>query len=262
MFTCTDCNKPGAVCQDPRFTGGDGITFYFHGKKDKEYCILTDPNLHINAHFIGKRNEHMKRDFTWVQSLGILFHNHQLYVSALRTAVWDNAVDRLELAFNGKNITLPEAEGATWSSKTTPRVTITRHRDTNAVVVEAEGMFKIKANVVPITQKDSLVHNYGITEEDCFAHLDLGFSFHSLSEGVNGVLGQTYASNYTSRAKMGVEMPVLGGEKEFASSSLFSTDCAVAQFNGRSDSSINVVELSDDLNCASRIGGRGIVCKK
>lgn len=202
----------------------------------------------------------MVRDFTWVQSLGILFDNHQLYVGSTRTAVWDNTIDRLELAFDGQPISLPQEEGAMWSPKSAPRVSITRARDTNVVVIEVQGNFKIKANVVPITHAESRVHKYGMTKEDCFAHLDLGFSFYSLSGDVNGVLGQTYASNYTSRAKMGVDMPVLGGDKEFGSSHIFSTDCAVARFTGHSDSSMNI--KSNDLNCATPIGGRGIVCKK
>ncbi|KAL1825646.1 hypothetical protein ACET3Z_012424 [Daucus carota] len=255
--TCSpvcDCNKPGAVCQDPRFVGGDGITFYFHGKKDQEFCLLSDSNLHINAHFIGKRNDNMQRDFTWVQSLGIIFDNHQLYIGAMKTAIWDSAVDRVELSLDGEPIFLPEGEGAQWKPKSAPEVSITRSRDTNAIVIEVEGNFKIKANVVPITSRDSLVHNYAITSDDCFAHLDLGFTFYSLSNDVSGVLGQTYAGNYTSRVKMGVTMPVLGGDKDFASSSLFSADCAVARFNGLLDSSTNIA--------SSGINGRGIIFRK
>ncbi|GKC38148.1 hypothetical protein Tco_1050532 [Tanacetum coccineum] len=72
------CDMPGAVCQDPRFIGVDGITFYFHGKKDNDFCLVADKNLHINGHFIGKRNKNMGRDFTWVQSIGVLFANHKL----------------------------------------------------------------------------------------------------------------------------------------------------------------------------------------
>ncbi|KAK6926625.1 hypothetical protein RJ641_008344 [Dillenia turbinata] len=139
-----NCHRPGAVCQDPQFIGGDGLTFYFHGKKDKDFCI----------------------------SLGILFDTHKLYVAAKKTATWDDSVDRLALAFDGEPISLQEDEGATWQSSNLPRVTITRSTETNAVVIEAEGNFKIKAMVVPITQKDSEIHNYGITGEDCFAHLD------------------------------------------------------------------------------------------
>ncbi|GMG98462.1 hypothetical protein Nepgr_000302 [Nepenthes gracilis] len=256
------CDRPGAVCQDPRFIGADGLTFYFHGKRDRDFCLVTDSNLHINAHFIGKRNDGMRRDFTWVQSLGILFDSHQLYVGARRTATWNDAVDRLDLSFDGEPIFLPESEGARWQSDSSPPVTVTRSQNTNVVSLEAEGNFRIKAAVVPITQKDSMIHKYGITEEDCFAHLDLSFKFYSLSGDVNGVLGQTYASSYVSRVKMGVQMPVLGGDKEFSSSSLFAADCAVARFAGEGNNTASQIFEFDDLDCAGGISGGGVVCKR
>ncbi|KAL3650799.1 hypothetical protein CASFOL_007202 [Castilleja foliolosa] len=262
--TCSpvcNCNMPGAVCQDPRFIGADGITFYFHGQKDRDFCIVADTNLHINAHFIGKRNENMGRDFTWVQSLGILFENHQILIGAKKTATWHDTIDRLELSYDGQYISLAEQEGEKWVSNSSHGVTVTRSRDTNAVVIEVEGNFQIKASVVPITEKDSKIHKYGITDEDCFAHLDLGFKFYSLSDRVNGVLGQTYAGDYVSRVKMGVDMPVLGGQREFASSSLFSSDCAVARFKGIQLSSSNDFRYAN-LNCVSRLDGPGVVCKR
>ncbi|KAJ8440511.1 hypothetical protein Cgig2_022952 [Carnegiea gigantea] len=261
--TCSpvcNCNKPGAVCQDPRFIGADGITFYFHGKKDRDFCLVTDSNLHINAHFIGKRNVNMGRDFTWVQSLGILFDNHKLYIGALKTGTWNDAMDRLALSFDGQPITLPEVEGASWQSES-GNVTITRFRATNAVELVSKGKFKIKAVAVPITEKESLIHQYGITQEDCFAHLDLSFKFYSLSGEVNGVLGRTYATNYVSRVKMGVDMPVLGGEKEFSSSDLFSTNCAVARFTGNGNGNYTDGIQLPDLNCATGTGP-GVVCKR
>nr|POE71207.1 hypothetical protein CFP56_29039 [Quercus suber] len=258
------CNRPGAACQDPRFVGGgDGITFYFHGKKGQDFCIVSDSNLRINARFIGKRNQNMKRDFTWVQSLGILFDTHNLFIGAKNTSIWEDSNDRLSLGFNGEPIHLLDGEGTKWESMTSPSVTITRLLDTNSVEVEVEGNFKIKATVVPITEKDSRVHNYGITQEDCFSHLDLSFKFYALSGQVNGVLGQTYASNYVSKVKMGVVMPVLGGEKEFSSSSLFGTDCAVARFSGQFTEGNSLENLEyGNLNCSSGMNGRGVVCKR
>ncbi|XP_019264404.1 PREDICTED: uncharacterized protein LOC109242035 [Nicotiana attenuata] len=264
--TCSpvcNCNRAGAVCQDPRFVGADGLTFYFHGKKDDDFCLVTDSNLHINARFIGRRNENMKRDFTWVQSLGILFNNHQIFIGVKKTSTWNDAVDRLDLAFDGQQIFLPDREGAKWEPMSAQGVSISRTRDTNSVVIEVEGNFQIKARVVPITETDSRIHNYGITEENCFAHLDLSFKFYSLSGKVNGVLGQTYASNYVSRVKMGSEMPVLGGEKEFSSSDLFSTDCAVSRFSGTQIDGSSEEEFDyADLKCASGMDGKGVVCKR
>ncbi|KAH8497974.1 hypothetical protein H0E87_017037 [Populus deltoides] len=185
-----NCDRPGAVCQDPRFIGGDGITFYFHGKKDRDFCVVSDSNLHINAHFIGRRNEKLTRDFTWVQSLGILFGTHKLFIGAQKTATWDDSVDRLSLALDGEPIYLPDGEGMKWKAEISPSVTITR-------------------------------------------------------------------------VKMGVLMPVLGGEKEFASSNIFATDCAVARFSGQHPSSNSSENFEfANLHCASGIDGRGVVCKK
>lgn len=118
--------------------------------------------------------------------------------------------------------------------------------------------------VVPITEKESRIHSYGITQEDCFAHLDLSFKFYGLSGEVNGVLGQTYATNYVSRVKMGVAVPVLGGDKEFASSSLFATDCEVARFNGQFDAKGDSLESAAyaNLKCGSDMAGEGVVCKR
>ncbi|KAI9122467.1 hypothetical protein K1719_006307 [Acacia pycnantha] len=261
------CDKPGAVCQDPRFVGGDGITFYFHGKKDTNFCLVSDPNLHINAHFIGRTNPTMTRDFTWVQSIAILFNNHHISVGAQKTATWNDYVDRLALTFDGQPISLHPSEGATWKSNTSPRVAVTRAAETNYVVVEIEGRVRITAKVVPITEEDSRIHNYGITEEDCFAHLDLGFKFMSLSEQVSGVLGQTYRANYVSRVNIKAKMPVMGGDKDFKTTSLFVPDCSVSRFAGNDDGLfINTGESAimelPGLSCASGINGQGVVCKR
>ncbi|CAL1410157.1 unnamed protein product [Linum trigynum] len=260
------CDKPGAVCQDPRFIGGDGITFYFHGKKDRDFCLVSDENLHINAHFIGKRNPKMTRDFTWVQSIAIFFDSHRITVGALKTTTWDDSVDRLFVTFDGEPLLLPERQGASWESgaTATSRTSVTRSADANSVVVEVEGKLRIAARVVPITQEDSRIHNYGVTSSDCLAHLDLGFRFDSLSGDVNGVLGQTYRAGYVSPVSVSAKMAVMGGERMFETSSLYAPDCKAARFVGSGGGGSGATErvFLPSLKCESGIEGRGVVCKR
>ena len=230
----------------PRFTGGDGNNFYFHGKRDQDFCILSDANLHINAHFIGKRNPSMRRDFTWIRALGIRFAHHRLYVGAAKTTKWNNDVNHLTIAFDDEDVAIPAAVGARWSPPTAPALSVTRTAQTNTVVVELRGVFRIMANVVPITAEDSRVHGYGVTDDDSLAHLDLGFKFYDLTDDVHGVLGQTYRTDYVNRLNVTAKMPVMGGADTFLSSGLFETDCAVARFGGRGAAAGNGIAMVTD----------------
>ncbi|KAF7033758.1 hypothetical protein CFC21_044832 [Triticum aestivum] len=221
---------PGVSCGDPRFTGADGNNFYFHGKKDQDFCVISDADLHINAHFIGKRNPAMSRDFTWIQALGIRFADHRMYMGAQKTTKWKNDVDRLELNLDGESFNIATDIGAKWQSTVVPGLTVTRTTVTNGVRVQLKGVFDIMAKVVPITQEDSRVHNYGVTDDDSLAHLDIGFKFYDLTDDVHGVLGQTYRPDYVNKLSVSASMPVMGGVASYISSDIFSTDCKVARF--------------------------------
>ncbi|KAG8375596.1 hypothetical protein BUALT_Bualt10G0116900 [Buddleja alternifolia] len=78
---------------------------------------------------------------------------------------------------------------------------------------------------------------------------------------VNRVLGQTYGSGYVSRVKMGVDMPVLGGKKEFATCNLFAIDCVVVRFNGTQLRPSEGLQFAN-LKSGSGLDGRGVVCKR
>jgi Root cap len=232
---CAVCDLfPGTVCGDPRFTGADGNIFYFHGKKDQEFCILSDNNFHINAHFIGKHNPEKERDFTWIQALGIVFgDNHKLYIGVEKTITWDDSVDRLVITFNGERIDIPTETKARWAPETAPSLFITRTLETNGIMVELRGVFTIIGSAVPITKKESDAHNYGVTPDDSLAHLDLSFKFHSLSDDVHGILGQTYRPDYVNKLDVRKNMPVMTGVANYSSSTIFATDCAVTRFHGK-----------------------------
>ncbi|XP_078169843.1 uncharacterized protein LOC144564175 [Carex rostrata] len=238
---------PGTVCGDPRFTGADGNIFYFHGKKDHDFCILSDNDLHINAHFIGKRNPEKSRDFTWIQALGMIFgENHKLYIGVEKTMTWDDSTDHLIITFDGERIDIPTETKAQWVPTTVPSLFVTRTSETNGIIVELRGIFTIIANAVPITKKESDIHNYGLMPDDSLAHLDLSFKFHALSNGVHGVLGQTYRPDYVNKLDVSKKMPLMSGAANYSSSSIFATDCAVARFHGKPHEIAMVTEKSDN----------------
>ncbi|KAI9195849.1 hypothetical protein LWI28_018700 [Acer negundo] len=81
-----NCDGYGSLCYDPRFVGGDGVMFYFHGAKGGNFAIVSDDNLQINAHFIGTRPQGRTRDYTWVQALAVMFDSHTLVISANRVS--------------------------------------------------------------------------------------------------------------------------------------------------------------------------------
>lgn len=208
--------------------------FYFHGKKDRDFCLVSDPDLHINGHFIGKTKNNtgsLKRDFTWVQSIGVRFGSHQLYLGANKVSRWEPTRDQLLLILDTQTLLLPTLKGAVFHDPAS-RVNITRVQNANAVLVQVDDIFSLTARVVPITPEESRVHGYEITEDDCFAHLEMNFKFFKLSPQVSGVLGQTYSAGYKSPVKVGVAMPVMGGDDKFGVKHLFDTDCKVGRFDG------------------------------
>ncbi|KAJ7528601.1 hypothetical protein O6H91_15G009800 [Diphasiastrum complanatum] len=259
-----NCQGYGAVCYDPRFVGGDGVVFYFHGKANQNFCIVSDTNIHINAHFIGKRPEGRTRDYTWVQALGIMYSSHNFTVAAKKVATWDETADQLLFSYDGKLVTVATAELSTWVSPSGD-LRIERLTQVNSVEVVINKIMSLKVGVVPITQKESKVHNYQISSDDCFAHLDLQFKFMDLSATVDGVLGQTYQPNYQTPVKVGVPMPIMGGDHKYTSSSLLSSDCKASKFSpsNTASSSINSEFIKMiTADCTSRGGQHGIMCRR
>lgn len=101
---------------DPRFIGGDGIVFYFHGKSNEHYSLVSDPNLQINARFIGLRPSGRRRDYTWIHALGILFNSQTLSLEATPAAVWNEEVDHLKFSYDGQKLDVPKGYSSSWTS--------------------------------------------------------------------------------------------------------------------------------------------------
>lgn len=205
--------------------------FYFHGAKGGNFAIVSDDNLHINAHFIGTRPEGRTRDFTWVQALAVMFDTHTLVISANRISKWDDKVDALWIRWDGETIDIPADSEAEWKTNSEERlVTVERTDDTNNVRVSVSGLVTINIKVRPIGKKENRVHHYQVPEDNAFAHLETQFRFTNLSDSVEGVLGKTYRPGYVSPVKRGVPMPIMGGEDKYQTPSLYSSVCKSCRF--------------------------------
>lgn len=272
MSQCPRCGGGGSICEDPKFIGGDGVMFYFHGQKDRDFCIISDHHLHVNAHFIGKRTPGRPRDFTWVQALAFMWGANRLYVGARHTATWNDRIDRLVVYFNDDPVNPPPYVAGTgtggspvWRSPL-GGATITRTAPTNAIRLEIPGLMAVLLGVVPITAEDSRVHGYDVGPDDCFAHLEIAFDSLGLSEQAAGILGQTYTPGFINPVKRDIPMPILGGAHRFISSSLFSSDCLVSRFTASSAPNISSAVShsgSSSILCGSDgVNGLGLVCRK
>ncbi|KAM3369798.1 hypothetical protein ACQJBY_017580 [Aegilops geniculata] len=207
----------------------------------------------------------MSRDFTWIQAIAVLFDGHRLYLGARKTGTWDDAVEHLDITLDGEPVYLPAdlIEGAKWTSSRVPELSVTRTKATNGVLVAVAGKFSVRANAVPITEEESRVHHYGVTADDCLAHLELAFKFDALTDDVHGVVGQTYRSDYVNHFDVRASMPTMGGDATFTTSSLFAADCSVARYGvSRGNDGAAVLSELAGLTCASGMDGKGVVCKK
>lgn len=211
---------------DPRFIGGDGVVFYFHGKRDEHFTLVSDVNLQINSRFIGLRPEGRSRDYTWIQALGLLFGSDSFSLEAV-----------------------PEGIFSLWESAE-KSVMVERTLEKNSVLITLPEIAEISINVVPVTKEDDRIHNYHIPSDDCFAHLEVQFRFYGLSSKVEGVLGKTYQPDFQSPVKPGVAMPVLGGEDKYRTPSLLSAHCKSCIFTGVSEQADPLVEFST-VDCTS-----------
>ncbi|KAF3638207.1 amine oxidase family protein [Capsicum annuum] len=255
-----NCDGPGAACYDPRFIGGDGIVFYFHGKKDEHFSLISDVTVQINARFIGLRPAGRARDFTWIQALGLMFGSHNFTLEATKAENWDQEVDHLKCTYDGMSFSVLIGHSSVWSSPD-QNLELERTSATNSVRVTIQEIVEISANVVPVTGKEDAIHSYGRPKNDSFAHLEVQFRFFDLSPKVEGILGRTYQPSFKNPAKAGVDMAVVGGDNKYKTSSLLSADCnSCSVFTpGKMVAGRALPMDFGSLDCT---GGNGIVCKK
>ncbi|KAF8772756.1 hypothetical protein HU200_005420 [Digitaria exilis] len=257
------CELTGTECYDPRFVGGDGNKFLFHGRRDADFCLLSRPPTCTST-----RTSSASSATPWPRApaLGIRFGVHRLYLGVRRTSTWDATVDRLVITFDGAPVPLDAVAAASWSpTATAPALSIFRTGPANGVVVRLDGVFRIVVNAVPVTEEDSRAHGYGVGPEDgSLVHLNVAFKFYAITADVHGVLGQTYRPGYVSSGgvDVGARVPVMGGADRYQVSDIFATDCEVGRFagddGGLAAGHMDIIEEPADALCGSGKGGAGL----
>ncbi|KAL8228171.1 hypothetical protein R6Q57_015755 [Mikania cordata] len=89
---------------------------------------------------------------------------------------WDDNVDHLKLFHDGMELVIPEGHSFEWSP-TEGDVQVERTSTTNSMTITIPDLAEISVNVIPVSEEDSIIHNYQIPSNDCFAHLEVQFRF-------------------------------------------------------------------------------------
>ncbi|CAA6675291.1 unnamed protein product [Spirodela intermedia] len=194
-------------CYDPRFIGGDGVVFYFHGKKDGHYALLSDRSFQVNARFIGLRPAGRTRDATWIQA------------SATGVAVWDSgAADHIRLSYDGAAVELPRGTGLV-------------DLPGGALTVERTGGSTGRRGGGAGDGEDDRIHRYGIPAGDLLCPSGGAVQVAPPVAGDGGGAGEDLQGGFVNPAKRGVEMAVLGGEEEYGVAELLSPRCKLCVFS-------------------------------
>ncbi|KAJ8545576.1 hypothetical protein K7X08_018159 [Anisodus acutangulus] len=96
--------------------GRDGTVFYFHGKKDEHFSLISDFNVQINVRFIGLPPTGRTRDFTWIEALGLMFGSHNFTLEATMAENWDQEADHLKFTYDGMTFNVPIGHPSVWDS--------------------------------------------------------------------------------------------------------------------------------------------------
>ncbi|KAI5068027.1 hypothetical protein GOP47_0016372 [Adiantum capillus-veneris] len=208
-----------SITGDPHFVGKHGERFDFHGKDGKDYCVVSDRDIHINMHvFHGKL-----RKSTFISKLGVLYRGQKILIDAqssgLQSHFWKTAVDNVEL--NDVN-----------SVYTRAGLTITR--SSNFVRITVPGEVDILADIVRATfGKRGSLKDY----------INLQVKQLRVSPDVHGILGQTYLETAHVYEKLqaakgkkrsrAAKVLVDGSESDYLTSDILSSDCKYSTFEAQ-----------------------------
>lgn len=240
----------GGVKGDPHFHGADDSNFDFTGVPGTSYCLISDSHIHVNAHYGGRYDRwgnETSKPLTWIRQIGILWGHHTVKLAVREGARWEYDHGYMaSMEVDGEPVSLAQEGDSLTSAGGAIRIrwVAAKRRDADDLV----DVYEVNVGDVLLVRL-TLRPEVAIlrTSTDAVVHFDVEFPMADLSEGVHGVLGQTYRSDHKGRIShqalehddvLGVDVVkgrnaegFLDGEVEdYASTSLLKADCKVARF--------------------------------
>eukprot|EP00899_Mesostigma_viride_P014274 jgi/Mesvir1/22848/Mv20104-RA.1 len=204
----------GVGTSDPHFTTLAGDKFDFNGVADQNYCIVSDKQVQVNAHFMGvaagdalTSPEADAR--TWMDQLAIMHGSDRILIDATAGADATYTTSLGNVVVNGEALV-----GRMAMKKLPSGITISRKKTRVTVVVP--GVVVVAVEVVRAAFWEA-----GAGPGKNFLNLQL-MQFNATS-AVHGVLGQSYAAN----SKTSVPE---GRAADYVTSGIFAADCHFNQF--------------------------------
>ncbi|CAI5536818.1 unnamed protein product [Closterium sp. Naga37s-1] len=195
----------GSLCTanekgDPHFTGADGSHFDFSGRPNRNYALISDAHVQVNAFFGGRYGvwaNHAKA-LTWIRSLAVMTGHHLLILDARRGAsaeYGDGYLARMVVDGRVRELDTPGTSVQLWPGAELAWV-VGGKLDGNDLI----DVYELRvANVVTlhVTLRPEIAAMR--TATDGTVHMSIGVDWASLSPSVHGVLGQTFRPDFIGR---------------------------------------------------------------
>ena len=163
---------------------------------------MTDAHVHVNAYYGGRYGEYegnMHKALTWIRQVGVMWGHHTIYMAARGGARWqyDNGYMSV-IKVDGETVALSQpgdkalfANGLISISWVAAKE---RSGDDEVDVYQVDVENVISMRVILRPEVENLR-----TETDGVVHMNLEWPVVEVSEGIHGVLGQTYRGDFQGR---------------------------------------------------------------
>eukprot|EP00899_Mesostigma_viride_P005057 jgi/Mesvir1/14552/Mv05235-RA.5 len=204
-----------SVVSDPHFTTATGQRFDFNGIAGHSYCILTDKQVHVSAHFMGAVDSKASAagsqpDYrTWMDQISIMHGNDRILIDAMWVPGSAYAVSFGTVRINGEPLL-----GRTAMKKLPSGTTVSRSK--TRVLVSVPGLLVAEVEVIRAAFWEA-----GAGPGANFLNLQIK-QFNG-TPAAHGILGQSY-----SRQSEGAAFE--GSAEDYASTGIFANDCRFNQF--------------------------------